>query len=459
MHIKNIVIVEDERVTALLLQQSLEDLGFHVLEVFSNGEEAVEAIDDLDVDLILMDIFLEGKLDGIEASRVISKKSIVPIIYLTANSDKATLDRAKLTTPFGYLLKPFHENDLRVTLEMASYKFELDKKLRDSERRFRSLVQNSSDFITTLSEDDKITYNSPAFSDLFSVNSDQTIGESFLDYVFKEDQSTVIENIRRLKEMPANSSIRLTYRMINRIEDKVFPVESTVSNRFEDSAIKALVLNTRDMSENFRYKQNLEQALYQKEVLLKEVYHRVKNNLAMVEGLLFLQKNIIEDEEYKKIFDKCEKRIHSMSLVHKNLYQTEDLDEIDFDNYLSELIYHLAGSYDYSEKVEIDIDLINVSFDLSKSIPLGLIANECITNSFKYAFYNQRGGKLKIQLFKDEHEKYIFRISDDGPGYDMKLAQSGRKTLGLNLIEMFASDLRGQASFYNKNGFTTEIKF
>lgn len=142
-----IIVVEDETIVAYDLAGRLDSLGYEVVGIFSNGEELLEQIKDLSPDLILMDIVLKGELDGIQTAYEIKKNHYLPIIYLTAHSDTATLERAKLSEPHGYILKPFEEQELRSIIEMALYKHLIEKELRDSEERYRIVAEQTGQLV------------------------------------------------------------------------------------------------------------------------------------------------------------------------------------------------------------------------------------------------------------------------------------------------------------------------
>ncbi|MGB9978248.1 diguanylate cyclase domain-containing protein [Methanobacterium sp.] len=127
---KKILVVEDEAIVAQDIKSKLEDLNYIVPKIVYNGKDAIKSVSKLDIDLILMDIMLQGDMDGIEAAEEIKKYFDIPIIYISAHSDKNTLKRAKLTEPFGYLIKPFDENELQISIEIALYKHKMDSKIR-----------------------------------------------------------------------------------------------------------------------------------------------------------------------------------------------------------------------------------------------------------------------------------------------------------------------------------------
>jgi CheY-like chemotaxis protein len=120
-----ILVVEDENIVALEIKKRLQKLGYIVPSVASTGEDAISKVEGILPDLVLMDIMLKGEIDGIDAAGEIRKRFNIPVVYLTAYSDEETLQRAKLTEPYGYILKPFEENDLRTTIEIALYKHQI----------------------------------------------------------------------------------------------------------------------------------------------------------------------------------------------------------------------------------------------------------------------------------------------------------------------------------------------
>ena len=138
---KQILIVEDEIIIAEGIQRTLKKMGYDVPAIVSSGEEAIKKIKENNPDLILMDIVIHGKMDGIETAGQIHSLFDIPVVYLTAYADEKTLERAKITEPFGYLIKPFKERELQITIEIAFYKHEMEKKLKESERRSREKNQ------------------------------------------------------------------------------------------------------------------------------------------------------------------------------------------------------------------------------------------------------------------------------------------------------------------------------
>ena len=173
-----IMVVEDESVVAIDIGQRLETLGYEVTDIVSSGEKAIEKARENQPDLILMDIVLKGKIDGIEAAQEIYNKYNIPVVYLTAYSDEKTLERAKQTGPFGYIIKPFEDRELHSVIEVGLYKHEMDLKLRESEARNKAIVNSMTDIIFTLDHDKKFTTISESKLEKYGVTKERYLGKT-----------------------------------------------------------------------------------------------------------------------------------------------------------------------------------------------------------------------------------------------------------------------------------------
>jgi PAS domain S-box-containing protein len=188
---ERIMIVEDEAVISMDIESTLTALGYQVVAAAATGAVAIERALSVRPDLMLMDIMLRGPMDGVEAAERIRALLDVPIIYLTAYATDETLQRAKLTQPFGYLLKPFEERDLRTAIELALYTHQMSAQLRDSEARFRLLAENSTDLITRHAPDGRYLYVSPASRQLLGYEPDVLAETALLDLVHPDDVPAV----------------------------------------------------------------------------------------------------------------------------------------------------------------------------------------------------------------------------------------------------------------------------
>ncbi|WP_073119839.1 histidine kinase dimerization/phosphoacceptor domain -containing protein [Reichenbachiella agariperforans] len=210
-------------------------------------------------------------------------------------------------------------------------------------------------------------------------------------------------------------------------------------------------------SEIRNQKNIIEKALLERESLLKEIHHRVKNNLQIIASLLYLQSGKFEDEDFKKVLEEGQGRVRSMALIHQKLYENDDLKSIPFGEYLQELVGEIRASFGM-KNVQLNIKADNVFFDVDTAVPLGLIVNEIATNAFKYAFDEKGTGSFSIFLSK-ENGTYILNIKDDGKGLPSEIDIRKTKSLGLRLVRMLSQQLEGEFNFETHNGTSFKLEF
>lgn len=198
------------------------------------------------------------------------------------------------------------------------------------------------------------------------------------------------------------------------------------------------------------------ESLDEKVILIKEIHHRVKNNFEIVSSLMELQSDEIEDEKALSINKEGQNRIRIMAMIHEKLYSNES-GTIDFEDYLSSLIHELSMLY--AKNVKTSLETNNISFDLHTAITLGLIVNELVTNSFKYAFSGNNENELKISLKKENNKYFHLKIKDNGPGLFLDTEMKKVKSLGLFLVYRLTRQLQGSVNFENNNGVEFKIVF
>mgnify|MGYP002640300699 CR=1 FL=1 len=203
----------------------------------------------------------------------------------------------------------------------------------------------------------------------------------------------------------------------------------------------------------------LSDSLGEKVVLLKEIHHRVKNNLQIIASLLSLQANQIHDDETLALFTNSENRVRAMAAIHERLYLSDDLAKIDFAGYIRSLVDSLFGSYSIdTQDVLLITDIAEVSLSLDQAIPCGLMLNELVSNSLKYAFPNGRCGELHIILTQSTGG-YRLEVRDDGVGFPEHIDFRRTESLGLQLITSLTQQLHGQIEMINHRGTTFRIDF
>ncbi len=213
-----------------------------------------------------------------------------------------------------------------------------------------------------------------------------------------------------------------------------------------------------DISDRKKFEESLRSSLAEKEVLLREVHHRVKNNLAAIIGLLDLQRSSIQDAEVQRMLVELSNRVRSMSLVHEKLYRSDSLSNIDCQDYLDDLIFQLRCSYD-TRDIHFEVTATGVEMPLDVAVPCGIIVNELITNSLKYAFPDKKprpgtdGCRIQVSLARNR-ESYTLTVSDNGAGFPAGLDWTRAKTLGLLLVRMLGQHQLGGICELNRDSGT-----
>jgi PAS domain S-box-containing protein len=214
-----------------------------------------------------------------------------------------------------------------------------------------------------------------------------------------------------------------------------------------------------DVTERKKTEKQIKAALLEKEVLLKEVHHRVKNNLQTIISLLNLQAHRAGDAKISQSLEKCKQRIFSMAMVHAELYKSDDFSYINFKSYLDKLVKNMVTSYQLERKIEVDLQIDDINFDIDTAIPCGLLLNELIANSIKHAFPKNCSGKINISLQRIKNKNYELRFQDDGIGLPENFDIHKSHTLGMVLINTLTAQLRGKLEIQTETGTIFNIVF
>jgi two-component system, sensor histidine kinase PdtaS len=205
--------------------------------------------------------------------------------------------------------------------------------------------------------------------------------------------------------------------------------------------------------------QNITRQKEEKELLLKEIHHRVKNNLQIINSLLRLQSHQIDDERAVALFEECQNRIFSMAMIHEKLYKSKDLANINVDNYIRALAEGLIRSYNTGKPVELEVVCTVEKTGIDTLMPLGLILNELISNSLKYAFEGRDSGMIRIHLHKKENDRFEMLVIDNGVGLPDDFSWENSNTLGIELIKTLVEQINGTVEIISNQGTTFKIDF
>jgi two-component sensor histidine kinase/CheY-like chemotaxis protein len=243
--------------------------------------------------------------------------------------------------------------------------------------------------------------------------------------------------------------------------------ENVKRQRVEDELRRSLDRTDRSrramlstMEDQKRAEEAVQASLREKEILLREIHHRVKNNMQVISSLLNMQAGHIKDENARRMLKEGQLRIRSMALVHEKLYQSRDLAKIDFAAYLRSLSAHLFQFFAVdADRIRLETDLEDVSLDIISAVPCGLVINELLTNALKYAFPGDRKGVVRVELHRGEDGTFELRVADDGAGFPEAVDFRRTDSLGLQIVNLLVGQLEGTIELDRTNGTAFTLFF
>ncbi|WP_292346537.1 PAS domain S-box protein [Methanoregula sp. PtaB.Bin085] len=249
------------------------------------------------------------------------------------------------------------------------------------------------------------------------------------------------------------------YRMTDRKGREHFILSRGSPFRDSSGLIVSYVGIHLDITDRRQYENRLEASLAEKEVIIKEVHHRVKNNMQVISGFLQLQSTFTDDPAASEMLAECQRRVRSMALVHEKLYQSRHLGFINVAEYIKSLVSELQESYVVQADITFKVDVESVNINLDIAIPCGLIINELLTNSLKYAFWERPSGTITIELRLSPDHQFHLRVCDDGKGLPENFDIASTSTLGMQLVQVLVRQLGGTIAIVSKAGTCFDITF
>lgn len=336
-----------------------------------------------------------------------------------------------------------------------------DRALLTSPHPLAKILDLADDAIISVDTDQNIILFNQGAEKIFGYPAADIMGQP-LDVLLP--QRLVEIHRRHLKDFGASPVIARRMGERNEIlgrrkDGSEFPAEASISKvDVEGRTMYTVIL--RDVTDRMVAEEKIRTSLREKEALLKEIHHRVKNNLQVVSSLLGLQSRAVTDEQTRKMFQESQNRIHSMALLHESLYQSSNLSKIDFPVYIRQLAAHLFHSYGVGpERIHLRTELDKLYLNLDAAVPCGLIINELISNSLKYAFPDGRIGEIRVELheYSDHMAKLI--VADDGVGLSSDIDWETARTLGLRLVRTLAEQLGARIELKTNAGTEVQLTF
>lgn len=332
----------------------------------------------------------------------------------------------------------------------------MEEALRESEEQFRNLFENALIGIYRTTPHGHVTMANPALVHMLGYSSSEEVCQQNL-----EKEGSVPECCRSLfKKLMENGGqvVGLESVWIKQDGTPLFVRENARAVHDEEGAILYYEGTVEDISERRKAEEQVRISLKEKEILLREVHHRVKNNLQVISSLLNLQSSYVKDNQYRELFKESQNRIKTMALIHEKLYQSENLANVHFNEYVRTLVHWLIRSYEINQEIALKLEVEDVSLGVDTAIPCGLIINELVSNSLKHAFPEKKG-EIKIGL-RSENETIELIVSDNGVGIPDTVDFRNTETLGLRLVTILAEgQLGGKIRLQRQKGTEFHITF
>jgi PAS domain S-box-containing protein len=338
--------------------------------------------------------------------------------------------------------------------------------LRASEARARSLFENAGQGILTTDVEGRIVDANAMVERLFGYTPSELIGSS-VEMLLPPALRRRYAGYRSRARYPNARHVRQGMDLIALRKDGAkFPVEVSLSfvGEQHDGLSIAFVSDITARKKAEREREDLiarlEDALGEKTVLLQEVHHRVKNNLAIIAALLGMQSSAIEDDRAKVAFEASQHRVLSMARIHEFLYATKNLDRVAFRKYLEKLTGELCDSYSVSTSINVSIEAEDIDLPMDQAIPCGLILNELLSNTLKYAFPEGRAGSIVVRFVRLSSGTLSLSCSDDGIGMPETFHWGTAKSLGLRIVRILSKQIDGELTMHSGSGGTKfELRF
>lgn len=454
---ERILIVEDDAIAQLTLAQYLQDLGFPHSVAVNNGKDAIKEIEKDPVALAFLDIRIMGEWDGIMTAQHIKESyPQLPFVFLTANTDQETLKRAQGTEPSSIIRKPYdREVLLKAVSEALNYGADHEQQKMASTALPAPPDATQVGVSVTDANGVIISVNSE-FCRIHRCSEWHAVGRSFTEFF--------PENIRKF----ALSLHRDFMTGLSNEGEGVWTIiDQQGTPRQVTMTVDRLSLNEQtykistyiDTSQQQEDAEKLKKILKAKDAFAREIHHRVKNNLNVISGLFYLQAEKIKDRpDVYHLFQESISRIKTMSVVHEQLYDYDNYATIDLNKYVQLLANSIQSTFHNANYVTLTTQVAPIQLDVDRAVACGLIINEVMTNSFKYAFAEQRPDSQVLIKGTRSEDLITLTVQDNGVGLPTDFNMEVAKTLGVQLIKTLTDQLSGSVEMGNAATQGTVVK-
>ncbi|MEX1135945.1 MAG: PAS domain S-box protein [Balneolales bacterium] len=351
----------------------------------------------------------------------------------------------------GVAYKLAGEDNVIVTgVDITAYEKERAEKMRF----FQVLEKSKNEIYMFDADTDKLVYVNKGARENLGYTDSELMEMKCYELKPEVSEAAYHELVRPLLKKEQEKVILQT--VLRRNDGSTYPVEVHFQ-LIEQEHEKVFIAIIWDITKRLKAEEQIRKALYEKEVLLGEIHHRVKNNLAIVSSLLTIQAGYVKDEKVKDLFIESESRVKSMAMIHEMLYRQESFSRIDFGPYIKKLINHISSNYKLSEiTIQTNINIEDVSLEIGTAVPCALLINELFTNAYKHAFKGRKEGTISISL--TSIDKVIkLTVEDDGVGLPPGIKRSN--TLGMTLVNGLTAQLKGKIDIESVKGAKFKVSF
>lgn len=372
---------------------------------------------------------------------------------------------AKITTKSGkeipYLLTArLIENDGKKYITGVGHdisdRIEAREKLKKSEELFRNLFLNAPAAIAMISPENNVLNVNKSFENLFGYTEKEIKGKDLDELIVPEEEYEEVPKMAQDKES-AMDSFQKEARRITKGGTLIDVFVAGIPVFVDEEPLAGFGMYI-DITEQKKYEEEIYTSLKEKHVLLQEIHHRVKNNLAVVSGLLQLQIYETDDPVIQETLKESENRIQTMALIHEKLYNSRNLARISCQSYISELVETIRNTIGSNKDIDVHIDIEDIKLSINKAVPFALLVNEVVTNSFKHAFTNKEEGTIEIYLRENDDQIHA-HLKDDGRGLPEDFSSDEIESLGMTLIQNFAQQLDADWEIGSDGGTFINISF
>ena len=459
---KIILLVEDEAIIAFSQKVSLEKYAYTVV-IANTGEKAVDIIKELShIDLILMDIDLGKGIDGPETASQILCLTEIPIIFLSSHTEPEIVEKTEKISSYGYVVKNSNIAVLDASIKMAFKLFDanssIEKTINDNSNILNSIANTMMSALVMIDQEGKVTFWNPAAERILGYSSDEILGKRNSAYLLapeKHRKGFKIALDKFLKTGQGDHFGTSYESEVLKKDGSTINVEIGLSS-VNINGIWYAVEVVRDISERVASEKRVANLLLEKETLLKEVHHRIKNNMNTIRSLLLLQAGSIEDSPSVEALEDAAGRVMSMMGLYEKLYQSLDYKFLSVKEYFSPLITEIVENFPNSNSVKIEKNIEDFVLDVKILQSLGIIVNELLTNIMKYAFSNIDNGIIEVSL-SISGTKVCLKIADNGRGLPVEIDFKNSTGFGMQLVNMLSDQLDGTIRIERGRGAGTRI--